>query len=372
MRSRLPFTAALACATLIGGALVSPAVLAPLDAQAPARWRLQPVATIEGLADDPFGTLRGIALHADGRLVVTESKPARVSMFDGTGKSLGVVGRTGGGPGEYRSPYSAVWLADTLAIYDPGESRVAFLANGRTPLRTERTVRLTGGPDVRFFPVSRTRAYLRQSLRVGNRAEGIFVAFGSGKRDTVMQPTQAPVPSGTACRIKDGITFFSWPEAPMRVAFPVRPDGALAVGNTGRFDIAIQARDRTIARVVREDFVPEPLPDAMWNSGNADYRKHVGEYGAASCDATPVRPPHRAPVRAIAVADNGDLWLAVHGKSGKALNVFSPDGRLRATLDGLPAAVESLPFAIAGDRLAVVEADSDGVQTVRILRIVKQ
>src|SRR5689334_6607383 len=89
-------------------------------AQAPVAWRLEPIATIEGLSDDdPFTRIRHIALRADGRLVVVDDKVKQVSMFDPQGKSLGVVGRVGGGPGEYRDPYAAAWLADTLAIYDP-------------------------------------------------------------------------------------------------------------------------------------------------------------------------------------------------------------------------------------------------------------
>ena len=86
-------------------------------AQAPAKWRLEPIATIEGVSDaDPFATIRNLALHADGRLVVVDEKLKQVSMFDVSGKSLGVVGRIGGGPGEYRDPYAAAWLAEPNVV----------------------------------------------------------------------------------------------------------------------------------------------------------------------------------------------------------------------------------------------------------------
>jgi hypothetical protein len=356
---------------LLAGSMLASATAV---AQTPAKWRLEPVAAIEGLSEtDPFGTVRSIALHADGRLVVTEMNVKRVSMFDGEGKSLGVVGRVGGGPGEYREPYSAVWLGDTLAIYDPRESRVVFLTNGKIPLRTELTAPLTGGFEVRFYPVSRSRAYLMQSRRTGNQAATVFIGFGGGAaRDTVTVPSLPPISSGAMCQMEKGaITFFSWPEAPKNIAFPVRIDGSMALGNTGTYDIRIQSGRGSVASVARKDFVVNPLDDFMWQTENARYRKHVEKFGAASCDATPVRPPHRAPIRAMTVADNGDIWITVHGKSEYAFNVFGPDGRFRATLDAPPRGLAEIPIAIAGDRVAYVEDDRDGVQVVKLFRIVK-
>jgi hypothetical protein len=351
------------------------AATAPLAgrAQAPATWRLEPIATIEGVSDaDPFSQIRNIALHADGRLVVVDEKVRQVSMFDARGKSLGVVGRIGGGPGEYRDPYSATWLADTLAIYDPREARVVFFVNGTVPLRTQLTQHVSGGNQIRFYPVSRAKSYLWQTKRVGAELTTVFIGFGGEGSDTVTVPKQPEQPTGTICNVANGgITFFTWPESPRSIAFPVRSDGALAIGNTGEYRIAIQSRGTVVATMARKDLVPLALDDFMWEQENAGYRKHVSEFGAASCKATPVRPPYRAPIRALTVADNGEVWISVRAKDEFAYNVFSADGRFLATVKAPIRGVLSIPIAIAGDRLAYVEDDRDGVQVVRTFRILK-
>jgi hypothetical protein len=349
------------------------AIASSAHAQTPARWRLEPTATIEGAsAADPFGVIRGLALHRDGRLVVVELAAKRVTAFDAQGRPLGKIGRDGSGPGEYRLPYYAAWLADTIGIFDPGESRVVYLTNGQVPLRVTPSERLTGGIDVRFYPVSPTKAYLFGVRRAGNKLERVFIGYdGSGARDTVAVPEMPALPSGAICKRSDGgITFFSWLEAPRRFAFPVRADGAMAIGSTGEYAVAIQSRAGAALAVIRRDIVAPALPDSAWNAGNADYEKHVAKFGAASCDATPVRPAHRAPIRAITVADDGDLWITALGTGGRVFDVFSPDGRYRATVPA-PEYVENLPIVVAGNRLALVAEDASGAQVVRLYRVVK-
>lgn len=189
--------------------------------------------------------------------------------FDGRGRSLGVVGRVGGGQAEYRDPYSSAWLGDTLAIYDPRESRILYMTQGETYLRTETTARYT---------------------------------LYNGQRHAILY-----VVSGTAS-----------------FGFPVSADGAIAVGNTGQYAIRMYRRNSTAATITRNDRVVMPLTDVAWRFGNTDYPKHVAQYGASSCEASPVRPPHMAPL-----------------------------------------------FAFAGDRLAFVTADHDGVQVVHVARVVR-
>lgn len=336
-------------------------------------WRLEPVATIEGLtSDDPFGAIRGLAMHRDGRVAVTESNPRRVSVFDGQGRSLGMVGRIGGGPGEYREPYSAAWLADTLAIYDPGESRVLYMTNGRTPLRTERTARYTG-PDIRFHPVSRTKAFLPMPRIDGTRIAMVFVGFGeSAVRDTITIPPQPPATASVACQLSNGgIRFFTSQYASKSLAFPVSPNGALAVGTSAKYHLGVLLKGKALSTIARPDFTLRPLTNAEWRFANPEYEKHVLQYGAASCSSAPVRPSHVTPIVATAVADNGDIWVMVRGTGGYAFNVFANNGRLRGVMD-VPRGIRAeIPIAVAGDHIAWVSHDRDDIPLVHVARVIR-
>lgn len=67
-----------------------------------------------------------ITRHADGRLVVSDVRSARVIVFDADGKPLVALGRRGRGPGEFAAP-SVVELLDdsTVAVLDVSTARVS-------------------------------------------------------------------------------------------------------------------------------------------------------------------------------------------------------------------------------------------------------
>ena len=338
-------------------------------AQSPAPWRLEPIATIEGPTDDePFGMVRHMALHADGRLVVVDMKPPRVTMFDARGKFIGVIGRTGSGPGEYRDPYSVAWLGDTLAIYDPREARILFMTQGASYLRVQRMMSLSGPYHVRFYPVSGRKAYLWQSTPTGRGS--VFVGVGSGRPDTIVVP-QASDADMIACRVGSEIRMLKPPAALRSIAVPVAADGSIAVGSNLFFDLQIMRDGQQVGSVKRTDFVYYPMSDVHWSLELSEYNAHVQKYGQGSCRNKPQRPPHVPAVKAVTVADNGDIWVYVTGRNESGFHVFSPTGQWRGRVVPPAGLFVEIPVVVSGDRAAFVLLDKDGVQTVRLFRIIR-
>lgn len=104
----------------------------PLFAQSPPEWRLSQSPTIE------VGR-SGIALHrvvdadllSSGELAIADAGNGRILIVSPHGQLLRTLGRTGEGPGEFRSLYRMFVSHDTLVAYDVGLSRVAiYLADG--------------------------------------------------------------------------------------------------------------------------------------------------------------------------------------------------------------------------------------------------
>ena len=83
-----------------------------------------------------------ILLDSRGRRWVAFAVPAPVVVFDSTGALLGIVGRAGDGPSEFRSPNMLLnWRGDSIAVFDPGLGRVSFVG---PDLVVGRTARLPG------------------------------------------------------------------------------------------------------------------------------------------------------------------------------------------------------------------------------------
>jgi 6-bladed beta-propeller len=106
-------------------------VLCVLPAWSQSKWSF----TIEQRYGDKPGTElanpQTIAVDGAGRLYVADSRPVAVKVFNPDGTLLRVIGRQGGGPGEYRNPWIAARGA-TLVIHDPAQSRTtAFDTSGK-------------------------------------------------------------------------------------------------------------------------------------------------------------------------------------------------------------------------------------------------
>jgi hypothetical protein len=77
-----------------------------------------------------FGSIGFAARTATGRIVVLSSgKNAQLRVFDSTGSYLSTIGRSGDGPGEFRSPAVLFLSGDTVVVFEqPPRSRIDVFA----------------------------------------------------------------------------------------------------------------------------------------------------------------------------------------------------------------------------------------------------
>lgn len=68
--------------------------------------------------DGALSAVFGIAESDDGRLFISEPQFSRVIEFGSDGTFVGILGRAGDGPGEFRFPGRMGWRGDTLAVLE--------------------------------------------------------------------------------------------------------------------------------------------------------------------------------------------------------------------------------------------------------------
>jgi hypothetical protein len=71
-----------------------------------------------------------------GVIAVAQPMENAIRFFDASGRSLGRFGRTGDGPGEFRTLSSGGWVGDSLWVYDGRLSRTTFIGPDRQVLRS--------------------------------------------------------------------------------------------------------------------------------------------------------------------------------------------------------------------------------------------
>lgn len=94
-----------------------------------------------GALDRPMYTLTevgGISIGPNGTIFVAQPREHNIKVYDSSGRFLQILGRQGGGPGEFSSILQMGWLADTLWVTDPAASRVSKFSRQGQVISTQR------------------------------------------------------------------------------------------------------------------------------------------------------------------------------------------------------------------------------------------
>ncbi len=340
-------------------------------------WRAEPVMSVGGAGapeEEEFAMVRSVLLHRDGGVIVVDAREARVAEFGPTGEWRADWATKGAGPGEVSSPYSIAWLDDSLAVLDPGNSRIGILAPDRRWVRSFPVQPVTGGQHIRLYR-DPPNAFWMWAVRppVNGTPSNLFIRVTSGGvGDSLAVPRpQIDMAPPIVCRTADG-GFFVF-EAPLSAAHRVLigPSGqrVVAMSNTASFAALTPAGDTSFR--AERPHVAASVSDAEWSERTEPWRTFRERQPSVACEpAAPTRPEKRTLLEQWVFADDGALWVEWVTTSGRQVEVFGADGALQSRVEGLPA-LGAVEPSIVGDRVALVSTDSLGLATVHVYRIVK-
>lgn len=337
-------------------------------------WKLVLEQTIAPAAETPGELLepRWLILRDDGSLVVGDMDPPRFVYYDSAGNFVRSLGREGDGPGEFRSPHPAL-LGDTLIVHDPQQSRITLLTLADSFVRSFPSICCHFGPPAH---VDQDGVITVQGSRRAPDGTSLpqWVRFDlTGHRiDSLLQPravepavwtvTQSFPGGGT------GSTVRYVPLAP-QTSVTLLHEGTAVFGRTDvpTFAVVKNAVD-TVRLFGRSDVVPDPAPPGMRDSlferivGRTDRFK-----GVASLSDIPETLPTW---QSISEDGSGNLWVSTGGDGRPVgFDIYDPSGVfLGATARPWEAAYST---SWAGDRMAILDTDADGLPRIRIFHIVR-
>ena len=367
---------------LLAGALAGWNATATAQPSAPAKWSF----VVEQRYGDKTGAElanpQTIAVDGDGRLYVADTRPAAVKVFTPEGSLLRVIGREGGGPGEYRNPWIAA-RGNRIVVHDPAQSRTSvydtsgkFLKSWPTfcchqnEIVVDRSMRIVvpavlGTPSAGPQPI-RTVAYLRYDLD-GRTIDTVTLrASGDEKLWTVPRRGADGKPGA-------GTTSVVVPFTP-RQQFAWDPRGGYVSGwsgdlqlfrSTGAKDSVEFVRDRSAAQSI-----PNALRRAQVDSAVAVFSRMVDATTARAAVRLDDVPTAAPAFTRLLVDEEGNVWARqlLGAERGKTrFRVFAPTGTdLGEAL--LPAAVPDWGGVVFGRGVVFVRTEESDGQPI-VLRI---
>ena len=341
---------------------------------------------------ESFGLLSDVAFDGAGNAHIVDMRADRIVVVAPDGSFVRMVGGSGEGPGELRSPSSLHVFRDGGYVVG-GATSIDVFAPGGEHLRRMPVNPITGSPfmDTKALPdgslvsivirtdstdLARRRSGL-PSLKPPGRPievfpiehgqpEVLYTAWELPKEDAGRR--SAARPDG---RLSAGRAFEP------RLHFEAISDGRLAVVDSIGYRVKLISRDGQVVGAVERPIAPLAVTEAMRDAQRERYvarevPSNVGIFRVERESVDRLTFADEVPVIARISVDWEDrIWVQRRGEDGTGpgrTDIVTPDGGYIGTL---PADGVRIPRAFGPNGLmAYITTDEFGVQIVRVIRLV--
>ena len=330
---------------------------------------------IDGIEAD-LVPIHTVAVAGDGSIAISQGQDHNVRFFSAAGEPLGSVGREGSGPGEFRRVGRMGWLADTLWVSEPMQSRVTLISPNRTLVRTINFAVRTrpGSPasSTTYGFLSPYALYSDESVLVSGQSEESFSFIHMTLDGDLLRVTtrirlraDAHQVRGSDGSVASTNLFRVTPHS------AVSPDGRLAaIARTNfagsqdhTFSVAVMNRDADTVFARDYPFEGVPIPKSVVDSLVAiKFARLRSTTLANAFRREAYAPPVYPPLRNLLMADDGSVWVELRAtEEGRPYLVLDHAGEVVDTVI-LPS--NTTVAVVSGSSVYALELDEDDVQSV--------
>ena len=327
-----------------------------------------------------------LALADDGSLLVRDSRPAVVKVFDEQGTFIRHIGREGRGPGEFVAGFLAV-RGDTLAVQDPRNARaIIFDWRTGTVLAERRTsccmyapigIDATGGvvAPAMITPDDTTLRHVRSFVRF---------SLGATRTDTIFAVERQDAPEPRPWMIREQGQLVASMAVPLqpRMVVVVDPAGGFITGWSGDYLLRTTRDGRDTVALFGRAIEPSAVSAAEKAgivereiSRQVQSSTSLGSERELRLAFDPTLIPDRRPAyETFSVDGAGRRWVRLVNRDSASVrfDLFDTSGRWLDTVElppgGWPESAWS-PVAWSATGAAVALEGEDGRPFVRIYRI---
>lgn len=338
-------------------------------------WRMEEEFSIGGRDEGPEGFYQvfkgGVDVSRDGQIFVLDASHHRVAVFDSSGTPIRVIGKPGGGPGEFQRPVALRLEEDqVVAVLDIGKQALIRFTPDGSPIGQQSVDVLRVGAD--WHP-SASGTYWTLRERATDGAELTTLVHVSAEGDTVALVRHRTSPQTPVRLTSCGIVISLGPLFEPLMRWDVVGDD-LAVSHGAGY-VVDMFRGTQHMRSVRRNIDPLETTEAMALEGLGEGRTIHSSRGTHVCDAEEELEKRGYAnvipvIDDVALAPDGTLWVqrASLGEDAGSIDLFNPDGGYLGSLT----TGELFPVGFLPDgRPLVVIADGFDVERLGVMQLKK-
>jgi hypothetical protein len=294
------------------------------------------VGKADGDEVDLLGGFRAIAVAPDGSIYISDGGPV-LRKYAADGHYLATFGRKGGGPGEYASPDGglAVLADGRVLIRDPGNGRITvydstgtYLAAWRIPAGYFTSRKLytdAAGRALTWVVVDPDKPF-------DQRRTALEYIGDAGAGDTLVSPTWNVTEANISGSNKNSTNISSVPFT-AEAKWTFSPLGYFVGGANNRYRFALYRAGSPL--VIERDVDPVPVQSAEASAEKERLTRQFRENFPGWSWNGPDIPGTKPPFKEIYAGDDGRLWvqLSQPGHPRKPMTRrIRPSGRSRSFL----------------------------------------
>jgi len=364
------------------------------------------IGVADGAEEYMLGDVADIALGRDGTMFVLDRQVPAIRQYDNQGKYVRTIGRSGSGPGEYRSASGLATMRDgRLLLWDTANWRInVYSADGAAQTQWLTPSGSSGSSSAQFsrallvdtagIVVTRKTIFSRDF----NNRPTVWVRFRpDGSLIDTIQAPPAPreSPSISVTRANSSMSV-PLPFSPRRVVI-MSPLGYMVAGFPDRYAFEIHEPGKAVVSV-RRDVKPEAVSRAEGSEARREIEERMRTTDPTWSWNGPDIPDTKPLYSDIHLGLDGRIWVALVPEGGPRIgstsmsmgignpggarrpppsperapskpalyDVFEPDGRYLGQVQ-VPARVSSV--VRRGDHVWAVAFDAEDVPRIKRYRI---
>lgn len=312
-----------------------------------------------------------------GRTYVADDGPARIKVFDSTGRYVRAIGRDGEGPGEYRAPFLAMH-GNYLIVHDPQLRRVTVFDTAGSVTTSFASTCCVWGPQSLAVDDS-GQVWTRTLLAPNDGNAVVFVRFDITGRvlDTLRLAQTEPPAYWVVSRDVEGGHSTSSYKIPGGAdeLVGVTPQGGVVRSWSSRYVVVVEDGRGDTTLVFDRSWTPVPVQQEERVQRFSSITKMLEPQLGAAIISRDFHlrdiPTERPPMRELAMDPAGRTWVrtASADTSASSYDVFSARGIWQGTVRAPWHSSADVVWR-GTDRVLVREADENGLASFVVYRLV--